>query len=327
MKAVIVDEFGAPEKMKVKEIPVPDIDPNQVLIRTVMASVNFADIKARYGNKGAGLPFIPGLDAAGIIEKVGSEVKELKAGQRVVAFPSNGSYAEYVAANESLTYPIPDDLDFAMAAAAPTVSILAHKLLADIARLERGETVVIHSAAGGVGSTAIQMAKLLGAGMVIGTVGSKEKMAAVLKVGADEVICYEKDDFAERVNELTNGEGADIILDSLSGWVSEKSMECLAPYGRLVHFGNSTGGVGRFKTRDLHASCRSVLGYSLGTTRKKRPETLKKTAEDVLKYIAGGQITIQIGHRFKLEDVVHAHQLMESRKSIVKILLEISKQS
>ena len=212
MKAVVVTEFGKPEVLKVVDMEVPSINSKQVLIKVEKASVNFADVKARYGKKGKGkFPFIPGLDVAGTIEAVGADVQQFQVGQRVVAFPVGGSYAEYVVANDNLTFQIPDSLAFDVAAACPTVSFLSYKLLADLARIEKGETVLIHSAAGGVGTTAIQMAKILGAGKIIGTVGSEQKVAYAVYAGADHVICYEKENFSEKVNELTDGIGANII--------------------------------------------------------------------------------------------------------------------
>ncbi|OMP66468.1 quinone oxidoreductase family protein [Domibacillus epiphyticus] len=327
MKAVVVREFGGPEVLTYMDIDKPSINSKQVLIRVAATGVNFADIKSRYGNyHGAGQPpFIPGLDAAGIIEETGSEVQHLKAGQRVIAFPKNGSYAEYVAADENLTFVLPDNIDFNIAAACPTVSFTSYKLLADVARLEPGETVLIHSAAGGIGTTAIQLAKILGAGHVIGTVGNINKAAIALEAGADQVICYEQDDFSVKVNELTDGQGVDVILDSISGQVSEKSLACLAKYGRLVNFGISSGKAGQIKTTDLHSSCRSVLGFSLGTTRSHRPHLLKDTANKVLPYLADGRLEMKIGKRFSLGESAKAHQWVESRKSTGKVLLDVTK--
>lgn len=326
MKAVLVTEFGSPEAaLKYLDVEVPSITPKQVLIRVVATSVNFADIKSRYGtyHGAAQPPFIPGLDAAGIIEAVGSEVQNLKAGQRVIAFSKMGSYAEYMAADEALTFLLPDNVDFDTAAACPIVSFTSYKLLADVARLEPGESVLIHAAAGGIGTTAIQLAKILGAGRVFGTVGSEKKMATALEAGADHVICYEEADFAEKVKELTNGQGVDVILDSISGPVAEKSLECLAKYGRFVHFGNSSGEVAHFQTKDLHSSCRSVLGFSLGTTRKERPHLLQNAADHVLTYLAEGRLKMKIGKRFPLEEVAKAHHWVESRQSTGKVLLDI----
>lgn len=322
MKAIVVTGFGGTEHMVYKEVETPSIGEDQVLIRVAAASVNYADIKARYGQKGASLPYIPGLDAAGVVEKTGSGVRHLKPGQRVIAFPANGSYSEYAAADAGLTFALPDGIDLETAAACPIVSFLSHQLLADVARLERGETVLVHSAAGGVGTTAVRMAKLLGAGRVIGTVGDPAKASAALEAGAD-VVLHRTEAFAREVLDLTEGEGAHVILDSLAGWVTEESMRCLAPYGRLVHFGNAGGEPGTIRTPDLHASCRSVLGYSFGTTRRRRPGILQHTAKAVLPMLADGRLTMRIGARFALADAAEAHALVESRRSTGKVLLDL----
>ncbi|MGG2065924.1 quinone oxidoreductase family protein [Bacillus sp. S14(2024)] len=326
MKAIVVTAFGGPEVMRYTDIAIPSINANQVLIRVVATSVNFADIKSRYGKKGTGnLPFIPGIDAAGIIEQVGSKVTNIKVGQRVIAFPLNGSYAEYVAADEELTFALPDEIDFETAAACPIVSFTSYKLLADVARLQQGETVLIHAAAGGVGTTAIQLAKILGAGKVIGMVGNEAKKKIALEAGADHVICYKEEDFVHKVNELTNGVGADVILDSISGTVSERSLQCLAFYGRLVHFGNASGDIGTFQTKDLHASCRSILGFSFGTTRKKHPHLLQHTAKQVFRHLSNGNLQIKVGKHFFLQDAGKAHEWVESRQSTGKVILNVQR--
>ncbi|MBO1582796.1 quinone oxidoreductase [Bacillus sp. XF8] len=324
MKAIVVTAFGGPETMKYTEVDMPTFNEKQVLIRVIATSVNFADIKSRYGKKGSGtLPFIPGIDAAGIVEQVGSDVKNIRAGQRVIAFPLNGSYAEYIVANENLTFVLPDEVDFTIAAACPVVSFTSYNLLENVARLQQGETVLIHAAAGGIGTTAIQLAKILGAGKIIGTVGSEAKKKVALDAGANHVICYQDEDFSKKVNELTCSNGADVILDSISGTVSEKSLECLAYYGRLVHFGNASGEIGTFRTKDLHASCRSILGFSFGTTRKKRPHLLHHTANQVFQYLRDGNLQIAIGQRFTLQHAGKAHEWVESRQSTGKIILDI----
>jgi NADPH2:quinone reductase len=324
MKAVIVDKFGSAENMKYVDVEMPSINSNQILIRVKTTSVNFADIKARYGNKGQGkLPFILGLEASGVIEKVGDKVKSFYIGQRVLAFPHHGSYAEYVVADENLTFAIPDSINFDTAGACGIVSFLSYKLLADIAKLQKGENVLIHSASGGVGTTAIQIAKALGAKNIIGTVGNEKKIHMALSAGADHTICYEQVNFAEKVNELTDGKGVNVILDSIAGDITEQSLKCLANFGRLVIFGNSSGKYGQVQTNDLHASCLSVLGFSLGTTRKERPEILKETAIEVFRLLENGQLDIKISERFPLKDASLAHQLVESRNSTGKVLLYV----
>ncbi|AGE77937.1 oxidoreductase, zinc-binding dehydrogenase [Bacillus thuringiensis serovar kurstaki str. YBT-1520] len=305
MKAIVVTSFGGPEVMKYTDLDIPAISEDQVLIRVVATSVNFADIKLRYGKKGnKALPFIPGIDATGIVERVGSHVKNIHPGQRVIAFPQNGSYAEYVVANENLTFVLPHEVDFQTAAACPIVSFTSYNLLANVARLQQGESVLIHAAAGGIGTTAIQLAKLL-------------------EAGADYVICHQDEDFVEKVNELTNGEGVDVILDSISGTVSERSLNCLAYYGRLVHFGNASGEIGNFQTKDLHASCRSILGFSFGNTRKKRPELLQETANEVFRYLRDGRLQIKATKSFPLQNAGKAHEWVESRKSTGKVILTV----
>ncbi|MGE7666952.1 quinone oxidoreductase family protein [Ureibacillus composti] len=327
MKAVVINEFGGPEVLKYIEVDTPTIESNQVLIRVDATSVNFADIMTRQGKfHAAGKPpIIPGMDATGVITEVGSEVQNLKVGQRVIAFPKTGSYAEYIVADENLAFVLPEKVDYRKAAASPLVSFTSYKLLADVGRLVQGESVLIHAAAGGIGTTAIQLAKILGASRVIGTVGSESKISTALEAGADDVINYEQEDFVEKVNELTGGKGVDVILDSIGGKVAEKSLDCLAMYGRLVNFGNASGEIGQVKTVDLHSSCRAVLGFSLGTTRNNRPELLRETAERVLEYLADGRLDIKIGNTFSIEEASEAHRLIESRQSVGKIVLEVNK--
>lgn len=325
MKAILAENFGPADVLSYREdLEVPAISPKQVLIRVRTTCVNFADIKARNGNKSQGQPpFIPGLEAAGVVEQVGSDVTRFRPGQRVLAFPLQGSYAEYAAAEEDLTFALPDTVDWETAGACGIVSFLAYMLLANIARMDRGDAVLIHSAAGGVGTTAIQIAKALGAGTVIGTVGSEAKAPHALSAGADHVICYETDDVAAMVMELTHNKGVPIILDSIGGEITINSLSCLSPFGRLVVFGNSSGSYAQLPTGSLHSSCRSVLGFSLGTTRKDRPELLRAPAEQVFRLLENGQLKLHISERFPLREAAAAHRLVESRQSIGKVLLDV----
>lgn len=327
MKAIVVEAFGGPDVLKIKEIKQPEFDDDQLLIRVAATSVNFADVQTRKGlyHAGGKPPLIPGLDIAGTIEKIGAKVSMFKVGQRVIAFPKHGSYAEYVVANENLTYPLPDDIDWITAAACPVVTFTSYKLLADVGLLQAGESVLIHAASGGIGTVSVQLAKLLGASMVIGTVGSKKKRAIVTAAGADAVIVMEQQDFAAEVMKLTDGKGVDLILDSIAGAVTRKSLDCLARYGRLVNFGNASGEAGVVETKDLHASCRAVLGFSLGTTRNFRPDLLQDTAVKVLDLISRDRLKVMVRHTFPLEEARLAHELMESRQHIGKIVLTVGK--
>jgi NADPH2:quinone reductase len=323
MRAVVVTAAGGPEVLQVQELPEPVPGPGQVLVRTAATSVNYADILARQGryHGGATPPFIPGLDLAGTVAALGEGVTGLTVGQRVAVFPQGGSYAEYVLADPVLVYPLPDAVDFETAAAFPTIGVTAYNLLHTVARLAPGETVLIHAAAGGVGTTAVQVARLLEAGRVIGTVGDDAKAGLVRDLGADVVINYRREDFAARVRELTDGQGADVILDSVAGPVTAASLTCLAPFGRLVVFGQASGAPGEVRSSDFYPLNRSVLGYSTGGYRRLRPAALRPAAEAVLAWLAAGRLRMVITRRFPLAEAAEAHRLVESRASTGKVLL------
>ncbi|WP_404443175.1 zinc-binding dehydrogenase [Sutcliffiella horikoshii] len=321
MKAVIQNEFGDADVLMYTEVEIPKIREKEVLIKAEYTSVNYGDIKKRIGNKGKGkFPFTLGLDVAGTIEEV-TDDSLFSVGDRVIAFPKGGSYAEYVVANEQLVFRIPDSLSFKQAATAPTVSILAYLLIHEIGQVGTTDTIVIHSAAGGVGSMLVQLAKLAGVKKIIGTVGNLNKEGYVKNLGADVVCTYET--FVEEVLKLTSNLGANVIFDSVAGEVTSKSLECLALYGTLVQFGNSSGKPGSFKTSDVHSSCRNIKGFSLGTTRKHDPERLADVAEKVLEFFASEKITLPIAQVFDLKDAAQAHKLIESRNYEGKILIKM----
>ncbi|MBY0095711.1 quinone oxidoreductase family protein [Mesobacillus maritimus] len=321
MKAVIQYEFGNANVLTYTEVDKPTIGEKEVLIKAAYTSVNYADIKKRVGNKGKGkFPLMLGLDVAGVVEEVGPR-SPFSVGDRVIAFPNNGSYAEYVVAKESLVYKIPDSLGFEQAAAMPTVSILSYMLLHEIAQVKPSDTIVIHSAGGGVGSMLVQLAKHAGVNKIIGTVGNFAKASYVKKLGADVVCTYET--FSEEVLKETNGAGAHVIFDSIAGEVTGQSLECLAFYGTLVQFGNSSGKAGTIRTSDVHSSCRNLRGFSLGTTRERDPERLKPVAEKVIERFASGEVSIPIAQVFPLKETALAHQLVESRQYQGKILIKM----
>ena len=323
MKAVVVTSFGGPEVLQYQDWPEPEIGPGQVLIRVAATSVNFADVMARRGRYHGGQqpPFVPGLDVAGTIEAVGAGVTDLQVGQRVAAFPASGAYAERVPADPLLVFPLPDNVDFETAAAFPTIGVTAYNLLRAVGRLEPGETVLVHAAAGGVGTTAVQMAKHLGAGRIVGTVGDDAKAGLVRDLGADVVVNYRREDFAQRVRELTDGVGADVILDSVAGPVFEANMSCLAPFGRLVVFGQASGETGVARTSEFYPLNRSVLGYSTGGYRRLRPAGLRPAGEAVLRLLADGAIHFVVGRRYPLAEAAAAQEFVESRQSTGKVLL------
>jgi NADPH:quinone reductase len=321
LKAILQNEFGDVDVLTYTDVDVPTIGYNEVLIKVSYTSVNYADIKKRVGNKGKGnFPLMLGLDVSGTVEEV-SPNSAFSVGDRVIAFPKNGSYAEYVVANEKLVFKILDTLPFEQAAAMPTVSFLSYILLYEIGQVKKSYTIVIHSAAGGVGSMLIQLAKIAGIHKIIGTVGSLDKESYVKKLGADVVCTYET--FIEEVLKETNNLGANVIFDSVAGDVTSRSLDCLACYGTLVQFGNSSGKAGKIETSDVHSSCRNIKGFSLGTTRELDPERLKPVAEKVIELFALNKVTLPIAQVFHLSNVAMAHKLIETRNYEGKVLIKI----
>lgn len=323
MKAVVLPRYGGPEVLSYEEVADPVPGAGEVLVRVEAASINFADAKLRVGqyHQGAPPPTIPGLDVGGTVAALGRGVTGLAVGDRVAAGLSGGGYAELAVAKASLVWRLPESVATDTGAAFPIAGITAYNVLALAGRLAPGESVVVHSAAGGVGTTAAQLARILGAGLVIGTVGDPAKVVAARDAGCDEVIVREEEDFVARVNELTSGAGADVILDSVAGETLTRGLDCLAPFGRLVAYGISAGEPGRVLSNQLHPVNRAVVGYSSGHYRRYRPEALRPAAEAVLGLLAEGRLRLVIGHRFPLAEAAKAHELIESRSSIGKILL------
>lgn len=323
MKAILVHELGNANVLTYQDWQMPEPKANQVRIKTVLTSVNFADIKSRQGSYGkAALPFIPGLDATGIIDAVGSGVTGLEVGQRVAAYTAGGSYADYVLAEDQLCYPLSKSISFEQGAGIG-ILITAYNVLMQAGRFRKGDSVLVHAGAGGVGSTLIQVAKALGASKVFATVGSKAKATIAQDLGADEVINYQETNFADALNDLTSNQGVDLICDSIAGTTAEQGMNCLANFGRLVIYGHtSPEGVARLNSQMLHKQNRAVIGYSSGGFRKANPQVIQTAARASLNLLEQNKVNILMGERFKLKDANKAQELVENRLSTGKVILE-----
>src|SRR5258706_8268803 len=323
MKAIAVTAFGGPEVLQLTEVAPPRPGQGQVVIRVAYAGVNFAEIMGRRGDYHASsLPFVPGLEVSGHIHALGDGVEGLSTGQPVAAFTVTGGYADYVVSSALLTFPLAAWLDLRTAAAFPTVVPTATALLTDVAHVQPGESVLIHAASGGIGTVAVQIARLLGAGKIIGVVSREEKRDYARSFGYNDVLL--QGDFADQVRALTGGRGVDVILESIGGEVFRQSMEVLAPLGRLVLFGNASGSADIAQSvSTLQRTNKAILGFSIGTLSTQDPRRLRAIALRALQYLERGQARMDITEVLPLSLVGEAHRRIESRRNLGKLLLSV----
>jgi NADPH2:quinone reductase len=323
MKTVQLKEYGGPEVLKVVDLEKPTPKGQEVLIEVHAIGVNYADTARREGEYvvKTPLPFVPGAEVAGVVVEVGDLVTNIKVGTRVVTLIESGGYSEYALADERGLIPLVDELNYQQAVALPLQGLSAYHILKTMGRLEKGETVLVHAAAGGVGTIAVQLAKLFGAGKVIATASSEEKRDLAREMGADVVVNYTKEGWEEEVLEATDGKGVDVALEMAGGDVFYKTMKCLATFGRLVIYGVASGEQSRFYPSSLMARNQSVIGFFLPQILRK-PELLKPSLEELFTYLAEGKLRLTIGEVFPLEEAAHVHTLMQSRKTKGKLVLE-----
>ena len=326
MRAIVIPMVGGPEVLTLRELPDPQPGPRQVSIRVAYTSVNYIDIMARArGYRIEHFPFVPGLEIAGYIHQLGEHVEGLHVGQPVAAFVNGGGYAELVLAEADLTIPLESEhgqLDLAIAVAFPMVATTAYDTLVHVARLQADETVLIHAAAGGVGSVAGQLARTRGARLVLGTVGSEQKIATAESSGYDRV--FLREGFVKATRSVTAGRGVDVILDAAVEPTRSQSLSLLAPFGRMVHFGNASGNPDvPIAPGVLLAGNKGVLGYSLSNLRQDNPRHLVATARQAMDLLLTGQIHVTIADTLPLEQAALAHQLMESDANTGKLLLQV----
>ncbi len=322
MLAAVVRQFGGPDMLQLMEVADPIPGPGQVSIRVESTSVNFIDILSRKGIPGyvRELPFIPGREAAGTVCAVGEGVTGLQPGQRVMALTASGSYAEKTVAEAARTFPVPESMDMAEAGGILMVGITAYNVLMKAARLAPGESILIHAAAGGVGSIAVQLAKRMSASIVIGTAGNESKTRRVAELGADAAIDYKETDFAERVLELTGGKGVNVILDSVAGEILERGMDCLADGGRYVVYSHAGGREGMVSTLKLTSKSCSVQGYSMRT---ETSEEIRRTAALLMDDVVSGRIRIPVDGCYSLAQAAEAQWRVESRQSAGKVFIRV----
>ncbi|HWE61294.1 MAG TPA: quinone oxidoreductase, partial [Chloroflexota bacterium] len=316
MKAIRIHELGGPEVLRLEEVETPVPGPGQVLIKVAAVGINYADLAQREGRymTRTRVPTILGAEVAGTVAALGPDVTTPAVGTRVAALVSGG-YAEYAVAPAGAVIPIPDTMSFAEAAAFPIQGLSAYQLLHDAAKIQPGERVLIHAAAGGVGTLAVQVAKLMGAGLVIGTASTEEKLALAKQLGADVGVNYTEEDWVEQVKEATGGEGTQIVLEMVGGEIARRSLECLTPFdGRMVVFGAASGKPATFSGAELMAKNVAVIGYWLAPYLR-RQDRIAEATRALMQYLASGKLRIIVGSRFPLAEAAQAHRAMAERKT------------
>src|SRR5437867_1922998 len=290
MKAIVFDRVGGPEVLALVDVPKPEVRSGGVLIKSHAIGVNFADTRFRQGlyTVPAKPPDTPGMEAAGVIEAVGEGVTHLRPGMRVAAFSSK-AYAEYCSSPAFMVVPLPDAVSFNDGAAFLIQVLTAYHLLHTVGSTGPGRTVLVHSAAGGVGLAAVQLAKAAGA-RVFGTVSSDDKVALAKSSGADAIIHYTRDKFADEVLRLTDGRGLDLILDAVGKPTFEEGLRCLAPFGHLILYGRAGGSPDPLNVSTLSAKSQRVSGFMLPTVTRGLPDQTRESAERCFALMRDGRL-------------------------------------
>ena len=320
MNAVRVHQSGGPEVLRFEELPTPDPGPADALVRIEAAGVNFVDIYQREGFYKMPLPFTAGSEAAGLVESVGRDVKDLKPGDRVAYAGVLGAYATHAVAPAARLVKIPPGVEPKTAAAAMLQGMTAHYLSHSTYPLGPADTALVHAAAGGVGLLLIQMAKMRGA-KVIGTVSTEAKAALARGAGADEVILYTQQDFEAETKRITGGRGVQVVYDSVGKTTFDKSMNCLAPRGYLVTFGQSSGPVAPVETQLLSQKGSLFLTRPTMASYIQTREELTKRAGDVLGWIAAGRLKVRVDRTLPLAQAAEAQKALAGRATAGKVLL------
>jgi NADPH:quinone reductase len=320
MKAIQIKQVGGPEAMELVDLPVPEPKANEAVVKLAASGVNFIDVYNREGRYKVPLPFTLGQEGAGEVVSVGKDVKLVKTGDRAAWTSILGAYAEYAAVPADRLVPIPAGVSDQQAAATMLQGMTAHYLAYDSFPLKRGETALVHAAAGGVGLLLVQMAHNIGA-RVIATVSTEEKAKLAREAGADQVILYTQQDFESETKRLMDGKGVDVIYDSVGKTTFEKGLNLLRARGMMVLFGGSSGAVPPFDPITLTQKgslylTRPSLGAYIGSR-----EELTARSGAVFSMIGAGKLKLRIEHTYPLAEAQRAHRELESRKTTGKLLL------
>ena len=322
MRAVVVDRFMTPDSLGVRECDPPPMREDGIRISVRAAGCNFSDIlmlKGEYQVKPP-FPFVPGGEVAGVVIEVGTAVRDFSVGDRVLSRCGLGGFAEEVVAPAATTYRIPDAMTFEAGAALPTVYPTSYAALVWRAPVERGETLLVHAAAGGVGLSAVQIGKALGA-RVIATAGNSEKLEIARAAGADVMIDYRASDFVSRVMEETDGRGADVIYDSVGGETTDRSLKCIAWNGRLLVIGFASGEIPEVKLNRILLKNIAIVGLHWSAYPEREPERIDDCFEGLFEMAARHEIDPLVSARYPLEEAGVALDALAGRRTVGKIVL------
>jgi NADPH2:quinone reductase len=316
MRAIQMTEFGGPEVLRLADLPTPEPGPGEVLIRVSRAGVNFADTHTRTNSyvQKATLPLVPGGEVAGVREDTG---------ERVVALVGSGGYAEYATAPEDLVFPLPEEIDDGTALAMIIQGLTAWHLYRTSGRVADGESVVVHAAAGGVGSLAVQLGHPLGAGRVIATASSEQKRALALELGADVAVDPAAEGLTERLLEANEGRPVDVVFEMSGGEVFDASYRALAPFGRIVAYGIATNEANQISTGSLLRHSRAVVGFYLFHCLA-RPAMFAEALAELFARAASGDLKVVVGQTYKLGQAAQAQVDLRERRTTGKLLLDPS---
>jgi NADPH2:quinone reductase len=324
MRIIRYHHHGDPGVLRLEETGVPRPGPGEVLIRAEAVGVNFAEVQRRQGKPIGGpvrLPAAPAGDVAGTVEAVGPGVTGVGIGDRVVAPVRYGAYADRAIARASAIFPLPDDIDAAVATALPSPGETAYHVLTTVGRLQPGETVLVHAASGGIGHLAVQIARALDAGRIIGTVGHPAKLDFARSTGADVAVCYGHPDWVDEVREATGDRGADLVLETLGNEVLAQSIALTARFGRVVCYGGASGEPAPPLSPWDFVDMKSLHGFNLYALLEGRPEVAAAGRRALLDLVVSGQVTPFVHSRVPLADAAAAHALMERREHTGKVVL------
>ncbi len=323
MKAIVVRELGGPERLEVSEVPKPVAGPGKLCVAVEYIGVNFTDVRNRIGDGLGKVPFIPGVEVSGTVCEIGPGVTRFEVGQRVAAFTRGHAYAEYAIADEVYTVALPGSLAGQPKSGGMLVTIpLALNVVEQAARIRPGETVLLHAAAGGVGSVVGGLLRSIEGVRLLGTVGDPAKSDFARRHGYEEIMTY--DDFPQRVRELTGDRGVDVVLDPMGGEVQARSLELLAPFGRLVSYSNISRADQSLPDGEwMRARCVGYVGLSNGQLSVRQPELFRTTLVRAVELVHNGVLDVEVTEVLPLTQAAAAHRAFEERRAVGKFILAV----